>query len=477
MGAGPAGGGLSAVQTHMTNTRNTPVEALEMRFPLRVTRYALRENSGGTGARAGGDGMVREFEFLAPTVVTLLTERRRHPPWGLAGGAAGAPGVNLHNGEVVPGKVCLTLGAGERLTVPRPVAAAGVCRASRHRAILQRGRMSMNRTPWRGWLAVLVLGTGLAGGCAPILIGGGAPGGYPAGQGERGAGRTSDDAAITAAVNSRYVKDDLVHARDIDVDTYRGVVDPERSRHSSAAAARAVSLARQVRGVTGWCRGSRWRRRRAPEAMCGISGELRLDGGAARSGGHRAHDRRRSRGAGRITTGPICDGPFAFGHRRLSVIDLSAAPNQPLVDRALGLVLVFNGTIYNYRELRASSRPWATGSFPTETARSSSRPMPRWGEAASQRLHGMFAFAIWDTRAGSLFLARDRLGIKPLYYQLDAPAPALRLATARRCLPPAASIPTLDPVALHHHLTLHAVVPAPRTVLAGRAQARARPPP
>lgn len=117
MGAGPAGAGLSAVQTHMTNTLNTPIEVLEMSYPLRVTRYAIRRDSGGQGQQRGGDGLVREFEFLAALEVTLLTERRLHRPWGLAGAEAGKAGINLVNGIKVPGKINLSLKAGDRLTV------------------------------------------------------------------------------------------------------------------------------------------------------------------------------------------------------------------------------------------------------------------------------------------------------------------------------------------------------------------------
>lgn len=117
MGAGARGGGLSGVQTHMTNTLNTPIEALEMRFPLRIVRYGIRRGSGGAGQRSGGDGLVREFEFLAPAQVTLLTERRTHRPWGLAGGGDGAAGENLLNGRPLPAKVSLATQAGDRLTV------------------------------------------------------------------------------------------------------------------------------------------------------------------------------------------------------------------------------------------------------------------------------------------------------------------------------------------------------------------------
>ena len=120
MGAGPAGGGWSGVQTHMTNTLNTPIEVLEARYPLRVTRYALRRGSGGRGQRPGGDGLVRELEFLRPAQVTLLTERRRHAPWGSGGGAPGAPGVNRLNGQELPGKVSLAVATGDRLRIETP---------------------------------------------------------------------------------------------------------------------------------------------------------------------------------------------------------------------------------------------------------------------------------------------------------------------------------------------------------------------
>ncbi len=120
MGAGPEHDGLSAVQTHMTNTLNTPIEVLEMNYPLRICRYALREGSGGDGLRQGGEGLVREFEFLAPTTVTLLTERRRHVPWGLEGGGDAWPGVNLCNSEALPAKTSVTLQNNERLCIMTP---------------------------------------------------------------------------------------------------------------------------------------------------------------------------------------------------------------------------------------------------------------------------------------------------------------------------------------------------------------------
>ncbi len=120
MGAGQHGGGLSAVQTHMTNTLNTPIEVLESRFPVRVTRYEVRAGSGGQGARPGGDGICREFQFLAPATVSLLTERRRNAPWGLRGGAPGACGMNRLNGQILPPKITLQVQPGDVLTVETP---------------------------------------------------------------------------------------------------------------------------------------------------------------------------------------------------------------------------------------------------------------------------------------------------------------------------------------------------------------------
>ena len=120
MGAGAAVPGLSGVQTHMTNTLNTPIEVVETRFPLRIRHYAIRSDSGGAGLHPGGDGLIREFEFLAPAQVSLLTERRLHSPWGLAGGAPGVGGRNLLDGKPLPGKTSLRVEAGQRLRIETP---------------------------------------------------------------------------------------------------------------------------------------------------------------------------------------------------------------------------------------------------------------------------------------------------------------------------------------------------------------------
>lgn len=120
MGAHAGGAGLSGVQTHMTNTLNTPIESLEQHYPLRVWRYALRRGSGGSGRFRGGDGLVRELEFLAPATFTLLTERRRHAPWGLAGGQPGMHGANWLNDAPLPAKCTGEAGTGDRLRVETP---------------------------------------------------------------------------------------------------------------------------------------------------------------------------------------------------------------------------------------------------------------------------------------------------------------------------------------------------------------------
>jgi N-methylhydantoinase B len=120
MGAGSEGGGLSGVQTHMTNTLNTPIEVLEMNYPLRINRYAIRDNSGGRGCRNGGDGLIREYQFLAPAEATLLTERRFNSPWGLAGGEDGKRGENRLNGELIGSKVHVRLKQDDRLTIETP---------------------------------------------------------------------------------------------------------------------------------------------------------------------------------------------------------------------------------------------------------------------------------------------------------------------------------------------------------------------
>lgn len=124
-GAGPDGPGGSAIHTHMTNTRNTPVEALEHAYPFRVEAYRIRDGSGGEGEHRGGDGVVRRYAFDRPAEVTLLTERRARPPYGLGGGRPGAAGVNRFiraDGSTVdlPAKCTIRVEPGDRLEVQTP---------------------------------------------------------------------------------------------------------------------------------------------------------------------------------------------------------------------------------------------------------------------------------------------------------------------------------------------------------------------
>ncbi len=119
-GAGPGGPGRSAVHSHMTNTLNTPAEVLEHHYPVRVRRYQRRSGSGGAGRHAGGDGLIREFEFLQSAEVTLITERRVHAPWGLAGGRSGKPGRNLLDDRELPSKISLQVEPGQVLTIETP---------------------------------------------------------------------------------------------------------------------------------------------------------------------------------------------------------------------------------------------------------------------------------------------------------------------------------------------------------------------
>ena len=119
-GASAGSSGASAVQSHMTNTLNTPIESLEMHYPLRIRTYAIRRGSGGKGRHHGGDGLIREFEFLEPAEVTLITERRIHAPWALDGGNPGSTGRNSLDGKALPGKCQLHVNRGQVLKVETP---------------------------------------------------------------------------------------------------------------------------------------------------------------------------------------------------------------------------------------------------------------------------------------------------------------------------------------------------------------------
>jgi N-methylhydantoinase B len=126
MGARPGLDGISGVQTHMTNSLNTPIEALEYAYPFRVRRYSYRDGSGGEGQFRGGDGLIRELEMLADVEVTLLAERRKFRPYGLEVGGEGAPGrayvvkAGSVEEQLLPGKCSRYLSKGDILRVETP---------------------------------------------------------------------------------------------------------------------------------------------------------------------------------------------------------------------------------------------------------------------------------------------------------------------------------------------------------------------
>jgi asparagine synthase (glutamine-hydrolysing) len=199
--------------------------------------------------------------------------------------------------------------------------------------------------------------------------------------------------------------------------------------------------------------------------MCGICGELRLDGLAPELGRTgRMLERLERRGPDH--EGSYSDGPVALGHRRLAIIDLSERGNQPMVDTELGLAIVFNGTIYNYPELREELKGMGYRFASDGDTEVILKAYAAWGDLCVERLTGMFAFAIWNMHTRQLFLARDRLGIKPLYYSQNETG--FLFASNIQALLAAGGVDTsIDAVALHHQFTLHAVIPAPRTILNG----------
>lgn len=199
--------------------------------------------------------------------------------------------------------------------------------------------------------------------------------------------------------------------------------------------------------------------------MCGIAGQLNMKDGPVDPVALLTIS------ANMVKRGPDGSGFFvqgrhAFGHRRLKVIDLSQASQQPLIDSALGLGIVFNGAIYNYRELRRELEGKGYQFFSQGDTEVIVKAYHAWGEQFVHRLNGMFALAIWERDTERVILARDRLGIKPLYFT-ETPE-HFRFASSLPALLAGGGINTaIDPVALHYYLTFHAVVPAPYTILVG----------
>jgi asparagine synthase (glutamine-hydrolysing) len=198
--------------------------------------------------------------------------------------------------------------------------------------------------------------------------------------------------------------------------------------------------------------------------MCGIAGEIRFDGAAADIGRvQRMLDLMSARGPD--DDGLVAQGPVALGHRRLAIVDLSERGAQPMRDQELGLTIVFNGCIYNHDELRRRLGAEGYRFFSRSDTEVILKAFHAWGERCVEEFKGMFAFCIREHASGRLFLARDRLGIKPLYYTRDDAV--FRFASTLPALArDGLSSNALDPAALHHYMSFHSVVPAPRTLLA-----------
>ncbi|SCL34864.1 asparagine synthase (glutamine-hydrolysing) [Micromonospora nigra] len=199
--------------------------------------------------------------------------------------------------------------------------------------------------------------------------------------------------------------------------------------------------------------------------MCGIGGEARFDGVPPDTDAvARIAEAMRSRGPD--GGGLWSDEWVTLGHRRLTVIDLSDAGAQPMVREDLGLALVFNGCVYNYPQLRDQLRAAGHTFRSTSDTEVILMAYAQWGEDFVDRLVGMFAVAIVDRARRRLVLARDRLGVKPLYLA-ETPG-RLRFASTLPALLRGGDVDTtIDPVALHHYLSWHSIVPAPRTILRG----------
>ena len=200
--------------------------------------------------------------------------------------------------------------------------------------------------------------------------------------------------------------------------------------------------------------------------MCGLCGELRFDGSTPEQGViERMKQKLQKRGPD--SEGLYLNAPVALGHRRLAIIDLTDNAAQPMLDEPAGVSLVFNGTIYNYPDLRKELQVLGHTFKSTGDTEVILRSYIEWGESCVARLQGMFAIAIWDSKKQVMLLTRDRSGIKPLYYSQTAQR-LLFASNTQALIHADDKIDTsIDSTALHHLFTLHAVVPAPRTVVQG----------
>jgi len=198
--------------------------------------------------------------------------------------------------------------------------------------------------------------------------------------------------------------------------------------------------------------------------MCGICGQFRFDGEKVSSKSLTSMMSKLAR-RGPDSNGKWLKGKIGFGHQRLSIIDLSSYGNQPMVDDLLKLILVFNGTIYNYKSLRSELIGKGYSFFSHSDTEVIIKAYHYWGEDCVKYLDGMFAFCMWDQSNQKLFIARDRMGIKPLYYNLSNKA--FTFASNSQALLTQELDKSVNPLALQQQLSLHGVVPAPNTIING----------
>ncbi|MBB2990068.1 asparagine synthase (glutamine-hydrolyzing) [Mycolicibacterium iranicum] len=199
--------------------------------------------------------------------------------------------------------------------------------------------------------------------------------------------------------------------------------------------------------------------------MCGATGEVRLDGTSPNVQAVTAMAEVMVP-RGPDAAGVWSQGRVALGHRRLKIIDLTEAGAQPMVDSELGLAVAWNGCIYNYEQLRDELSGHGYRFFSHSDTEVLLKGYHHWGDRFVDHLKGMFAFAIVERDSGRVLLGRDRLGIKPLYFTQNTDR--VRFASSLPALLAGGEIDThIDPVALHHYMTFHSVVPSPRTILRG----------
>ncbi len=198
--------------------------------------------------------------------------------------------------------------------------------------------------------------------------------------------------------------------------------------------------------------------------MCGICGQLRFDEENVSSKSLNTMMSRLAR-RGPDASGSWIDGKIGFGHQRLSIIDLSNHGAQPMLDDVLNLTLVFNGTIYNYKKLRLQLAKKGYTFFSHSDTEVILKAYHYWGEDCVKHLDGMFAFCVYDITKQNLFIARDRMGIKPLYYNLSSKS--FTFASNTQALLTQNIDESVNPIALQQQLSLHGVVPAPNTIVKG----------